>query len=184
MLITIDQNSVEAVEECCISVTSWPSLLLYHSFLCDGELWKDYLDVLRSEERVCCQSLDLLRDLLMGALKAVFGCICVTAARFDLVVHPVHQGANAGEVGVCEEGLILDEVLDLVPVVSLEGLVLQLLQVTFIELLESHVLVVRWFEEAFSRTPFNRVTQLEVAHALLLHPLDPQTLQSLLVLDR
>ena len=61
---------------------------------------------------------------------------------------------------------------------------LQLLQVTFIVLLESHVLVVRWFEEAFSRTPFNRVTQLEVAHALLLHPLDPQTLQSLLVLDR
>ena len=98
-------------------------------------------------------------------------------------MHPVHEGANAGEVGVCEEGLILDKVLDLVPVVCLEGLVFQLLQVTLIELLKPQVLVVGGLEEAFSRAPFKRVTQLEVAHALLLHPLNSQTLQRLLVLD-
>ena len=71
-------------------MTGWPSLLLDHSFLCDRELRENYLDVLRSEERVCSQLLDLRRNLLMGALEAVFGRICVTAARFDLIVHPVH----------------------------------------------------------------------------------------------
>ena len=90
MLITIDQNSIEPVEESGISVTGWPSLLLDHSFLRNRELREDHLDVLRSEERVCCQLLDLLRDLLMGTFEAVFGRICVAAARFDLVMHPVH----------------------------------------------------------------------------------------------
>ncbi len=75
--------------------------------------------------------------MLLGALEAVFGRIRVTAALFDLVVQPVHQGGKTGEVGICEEGLILDKVLNLVPVVCLEGLVFQLLQVTFIELLKS-----------------------------------------------
>ena len=38
MLISINQDSVESVEESCISVTIWPRLRLNHSFLDNGEL--------------------------------------------------------------------------------------------------------------------------------------------------
>ena len=51
------------------------------------------------------------------------------------------------EVRSPQEGLILDEIFYLVPVVSLERLVLQLLQVTLVELCILHVFCVGWLEE-------------------------------------
>ena len=112
--------------------------------------------------------------LVSCAFEALFSDLEIAATRLDLVSHAVDELAQVFKVRPFQEGFILDEVLDLVPVVRLERLVLQLLQVTFVELYVFLILEVLRFEEALGLTPFERVTQLEVAHALLLDAFDPE----------
>ena len=64
------------------------------------------------------------------------------------------------EVRPSQESLILNEVFHLVPVVGLERLMLQLLQVPLVELGILHVLCVGWLEELFELAPLETVTQL------------------------
>jgi len=87
------------------------------------------------------------------------------------------------EVGVGKARLVLDKVLHLVPVVCLERFVLQQFQITLVELNILQVLQVARLEQTFSRSPLNGVTQLEVAHALLLHAFDAYSFQCRLELE-
>ena len=71
--------------------------------------------------------------------------------------HSVDQGSEPIEVAATEELFILDKVLSLLPIVRLERLVLQELQVTLVELHVLRVLQKGRSEEALNVAPFERV---------------------------
>lgn len=100
-----------------------------------------------------------------------------------MVIDSVHEEAKAFKVGLFEELLILNEVFNLVPVVSLERLVLQLIQVSLIVLSILLIPSVGWLEKSFELAPFETVAQLEEAHGFLLHTLDAHVLQSISELE-
>ena len=60
---------------------------------------------------------------------------------------------------------------------------LKLLEVSLIEFDVALVLLVARLEKHLASAPFKRMTQLQVAHGLLLHTFDTESLQGLLVLD-
>lgn len=68
--------------------------------------------------------------------------------------------------------LVFNEVFDLLPVVSLERFVLELLEVSLIVLHKAHILLIGRLEQTFCGAPFDRMSHLEEAHALLLDTLN------------
>ena len=107
-------------------MTSGPVLFRNFTLSCDGELWKKDLDVLRPVERSRLQSLHFKKYLLVCPLEAIFSSFCIAARCLHLVIHPADEATQISEVRVTQEVLILDKVLDLIPVVSLERFVLEL----------------------------------------------------------
>lgn len=121
--------------------------------------------------------------MFSNSLKAFFGRLCIACTDFHLVEGPIEKGTEAFEVAVFEELLVFNEIFNLVPVVGLEGPVLQLLQVSLVELTVFLVACIRRFEQTLERAPLEAVPQLQVAHRLLLHAFEAQGLQSLAELD-
>ena len=139
-------------------MTTRSGLICDDTFVGDGEFGQDYFEVLCSAKLAV--KLRIRCDLFIRADEAFLGCISVATTCLHLVVHTIDEIAKFLEVRVGQEILILDEVFHLVPVVGLERLMLQLLQVPLVELGILHVLCVGWLEELFELAPLETVTQL------------------------
>mmetsp|Transcript_15965 Transcript_15965/g.21673 ORF Transcript_15965/g.21673 Transcript_15965/m.21673 type:complete len:219 (+) Transcript_15965:982-1638(+) len=174
--VVLNKDTIEPVEESVLIVTDRSRLCHNLAILGNAELRQHYLDVLGARERL---RLRLLLDLLSCALKALLGGVWGASTCLCLIVQTIKQLAEFLEVRSLEEGLILNKVLDLLPIVRLERLVLQLLQVTLIKLPILHVLRVVWLEELLELAPLQRVAQLQEAHRLLLDAFNTDSFQSL-----
>lgn len=79
--------------------------------------------------------------------------------------------------------LVFNEVFNLLPVVSLERFVFELLEVPLVVLHKAQILLIRRLEQTFGGTPLDRMSHLEEAHALLLDTFNAESPQRLLVLE-